>query len=53
MRWYATISSFFRNLFHRREAEKELEAELNSFVEEQAARNRARGMEPSDALRQE
>lgn len=52
MRWYATISSLFHNLFHRRQAEQELEAELSSFVEEQAARNRDRGMQPSEALRQ-
>lgn len=51
MRWYAHISSLLRNLFRRPAAEQELGAELDSYIEEQAERNRARGMEASDALR--
>jgi predicted permease len=46
------MSSLLRNLFRRRNAEQEIEAELNSYLEEQAGRNRDRGMEPSEALRQ-
>ncbi|HWG49264.1 MAG TPA: ABC transporter permease, partial [Candidatus Acidoferrales bacterium] len=49
MRWFF---SFFRNLFHHRRAEQELEAELTSYIDEQADRNQAGGMQSSDALRQ-
>lgn len=52
MRWYAHISSLLHNLFHGRATEQEIEAELNSYVEEQAQRNQARGVESTEALRQ-
>jgi hypothetical protein len=45
MRWYAHFSSLLRNLFHRRAVEQELEAELTSYIDEQAQRNQARGMD--------
>jgi MacB-like periplasmic core domain len=47
----ATISSFLRNLFHRRTVEAELEAEISSYIEEKADRNAAGGMSRGEALR--
>lgn len=43
-----------RNLFHREQVERELNDELNSFVEEQALRKmaRAQGLSRDEALRQ-
>jgi putative ABC transport system permease protein len=52
MEWYARLSSFLRNLFRGKTGERELDAELNSYIEEQAERNMARGMHRSEALRQ-
>jgi hypothetical protein len=52
LRWYRQIASLLRNLLHRGAAEQEIEAELNSYIEEQAERNQARGVKASDALRQ-
>lgn len=52
MSWYARLASLSRNLIHRRAAEQELDAELNSYIAEHADRNAADGMEPGDALRQ-
>lgn len=52
MLWYSKFVSLFRNLTHRRAAEQELDAELNSYIDEQAERHTAAGMESSEALRQ-
>ena len=38
--------------FHRAQSDAELRQEMESFIEEEAAENRARGMEPEEARRQ-
>jgi len=52
MEWYARLTSFLRNLFRGKAGEREIDAELNSYFEEQAERNSARGMPSAEALRQ-
>ncbi len=50
----ARLRSLIRNLFQREQVERELDAELNSFVEEQALRKmaQAQGLSHDEAMRQ-
>ncbi|MGE5321522.1 MAG: ADOP family duplicated permease [Actinomycetota bacterium] len=48
----ARIRSLIRNFLHRKQVERELDAELNSFVEEQTLRKMAQGVAPEEAVRQ-
>lgn len=50
----ATFRSLMRNLFQRKQVERELDAELNSFVREQALRKmaQAQGLSQDEAMRQ-
>ena len=52
MLWYSKVASLLRNLIHRHAAEQELDAELNSYIDEQAERHTAAGVERAEALRQ-
>ena len=47
----ARFRSFMKNLFHREQVERELDDELNSFVEEQALRKMTQGLSREEALR--
>ena len=49
---YAQLSRLLSNIFRRRAVEQEIEAEVNSYIEERAERNRAGGTESTEALRQ-
>ncbi len=52
MQWFSRLSSFLHNLLRRGPRERELDTELDSYIEEQAARNAAGGMGWAEALRQ-
>ncbi|HET6933199.1 MAG TPA: ABC transporter permease [Candidatus Angelobacter sp.] len=52
MQSWAKLSSLFRNLLRRKAAERELDAEINFYIEEQAERKVSRGIERVEALRQ-
>lgn len=48
----ARFRSLMRNLLHCNQVERELDAELNSFMEEQAMRKMAQGLSREEAMRQ-
>ena len=48
----ARFQSLVRNLFRREKVERDLEAELNSFIAEQVLRKMAQGLSRDEAMRQ-
>jgi predicted permease len=52
MQWFARLTSLVRNLVRRTAIESDLDAELNSYIEEQAQKKVAEGLAYSEALHQ-